>query len=300
MRRRAPLALAAATAMLIAGCATDDPTDEPPPAADENFPVTVGEVTLEEQPTRIVSLSPAATEMLFAIDAGEQVVAADEFSSYPPEAPTTELSGFDLNVEALADYDPDLVVISSFAGDIVPQLEQLEIPAYLAPDDPATLEDVYVQIVDLGMLTGHPTEADDLVEQMSSDIAELVADTPERAEPLTYYIEIDDTYWTYTSDSLVGSLFEMVGLENVAGSPGEVSTQLSAEVLVDANPDFIFLANTAYGVDAATVADRDGWSQIEAVQSDQIVELDTDIASRWGPRIVDLLEAVVDAVTQVP
>jgi iron complex transport system substrate-binding protein len=289
-------------ALLVAGCGADD---EAPGGGDATgtpaagFPVTVGDLTLETRPTRIVSLSPAVTEMLFAIGAGEQVVAVDEFSNYPPEAPVTDLSGFEINTEAVAEYEPDLVVISSYA-EVIPQFEALDIPVHLAPDGPTTVGDVYAQITDLGVLTGRVGEAADLVERMRGDLDKLVADAPERAEPLRYYIEIDDTYWTYTSDSLVGSLFSMVGLENIASEPGSVSIQLTAEAIVDANPHIIFLTNAAFGVDAEAVAARDGWADIEAVRTGQIVELDTDIASRWGPRIVDLMETVVDAVSQVP
>jgi iron complex transport system substrate-binding protein len=293
-------ALATVAALLLAGCAADDdPGDGATTAPEAGFPVTVGDLTLETQPTRIISLSPTVTEMLFAIDAGDQVVAVDEFSNHPPEAPVTELSGFEINTEKVAEYDPDLVVISSYA-DVIPQFETLGIPVHLAPDNPATVDDVYAQIADLGALTGRVDEAADLVDRMSRDLAKLVADAPERAEPLRYYIEIDDTYWTYTSDSLVGSLFAMVGLENIAGEPGAVTIQLSAESIVDANPDVIFLTNAAFGVDAQAVAARDGWAGIEAVRTGRIVELDTDIASRWGPRIVDLMETVVGAVSQVP
>jgi iron complex transport system substrate-binding protein len=303
MRLRLPLALAATAALLLAGCAgSDDDEPGPTPEAQSGFPVTVGDLTLEAQPTQIVSLCPTATEMLFAIDAGPQVVAVDEYSSYPPEAPTTELSGFTPEAEAIAGYEPDLVVICSGYDAIAPQLETLDIPLHLTPDNPTSVDDVYTQITDLGALTGHTGEADAVVTGMSDEIARLVDEAPERAEPLTYYIEIDETLWTYTSQSYLSGLFAMVGLENIAVSedPAEVTIQLSAEVLVDADPDLIFLTNAAYGQSAETVSARDGWSEIEAVSTGQIVELDTDIASRWGPRTVDLLAAVVDAVSQVP
>jgi iron complex transport system substrate-binding protein len=300
MRLPTPLALAAATALLLAGCADEAAPDTgATPSTSSGFPVTVGDVTLEEPPTRIVSLSPTVTEMLFAIGAGEQVVAVDEYSTYPPEAPTTDLSGFTFNPEAVAGYDPDLVVISTYGEQIVPQMAALGIPVHVAPDGPTTVADVYRQITDLGALTGRVDEAADLVARMSDDLAKLVADAPERAEPLTYYIEIDSSLWAYTSDSLVGSLFAMVGLENIAGSPGGASVQLSAEAIIDADPDLIFLADTALGETPETVAARDGWSELTAVQTGRIIPLDSDVASRWGPRIVDLMAAVVDAVSQV-
>lgn len=304
MRLRVPFAAAAVTALLVAGCGSD-PDPEPGGGggtpADGAFPVTVGEVTLQQQPTAIVSLSPAVTEMLFAIGAGEQVVAADEFSDYPPEAPTTELSGFEPAPEAIASYDPDLVLISYDPGDLVEQLGALDIPVHTVPDNPSGLDDIYAQLDDLGALTGQADGAADLVTSMSDEIDTLIADAPQRDAPVSYYIEIDDNLWTYTSQSLVGVLFELVGLENIAVTeePAEVTMQLSPEVLVDANPDVIFLANAQYGVTAEMVSDRDGWADVEAVRQGHVVELSPDIASRWGPRVVDLLREAVDAVSQV-
>lgn len=300
MRVRVPLALAAA-GLLLAGCGSDPgPATEVTPDGNADFPVTVGALTLDEQPSAIVSLSAAATEMLFAIDAGEQVVAVDEQSNHPPEAPTTDLSGFTPNVEAIADYDPDLVVISYDPGDLVTQLNTLDIPVHTVPDNPSQVDDIYQQLTDLGALTGHAAAASDLVDRMAGDIDKLVADAPERAEPLTYYVEIDDTPFAYTSQSIIGTLFGLVGLENVVVSddPSEVSMQVSPEFLVDANPDLIFLANAQYGMTADAVAARDGWDSIDAVQDGNVIELSPDIASRWGPRVVDLLREVVAAVSQ--
>lgn len=300
MRRRALLTAALTVGLLATGCtSTDEPTSNPSTGTSEGFPVTVGDLTLESQPTRIVSLSSTVTEMLFAIDAGEQVVAVDEQSNYPPEAPVTDLSGFNLNVDALVAYDPDLVVISSFAGDLVPQLETLDIPVYVAPDNPTSMDDVYAQITELGALTGRVEEAEALVAQMESELTALFDRAPKREEPLTYFIEIDESLWTYTADSLISVLFAEVGLENIVDEPGSISVQLSAEVLFEADPDIIFLIDTRYGVDAESVAARDGWDALQAVRNGQIIELDTDMASRWGPRLVDLMADVVDVVSQV-
>lgn len=302
--RRVALALCASAALLLAGCTAAGGQEPEAPATPppDGFPVTVGELTLDAPPTAIVSLSPTATEMLFAIGAGDQVVAADEFSTYPPEAPTTDLSGFTPNVEAIASYDPDLVVIAFDPGDLVTQLDTLEIPVHVAPDDPTSLSDIYAQLDDLGTLTGHADQAADLVERMSTEIGTIVAEVPERDEPLRYYFEIENTLWTYTSESIVGSLLEMVGLENIAvtDDPSQVTMQLSEESLVAADPDVIFLADAQYGESVETVSAREGWAEIEAVRSGRIVELSPDVASRWGPRVTDLLREVADAVSQVP
>ncbi|WFE25407.1 ABC transporter substrate-binding protein [Solwaraspora sp. WMMD791] len=300
-------AVAATATLALAGCSqagSDGADDAQPgvsPEAGASFPVTVGDVTLDERPEKIVSLSPTLTEMLFAIDAGDQVTAVDDNSNHPAEAPITDLSGFTPNVEAIVTYEPDLVVLSTDANGVVAGLNRLSIPVYLA-DAAVTLDDTYRQITELGALTGHPDAAADLVDGMRTEIDKLVADAPELAEPLTYYYELDPTFYTVTSQTFVGSLFAMVGLTNVADAAdpqGEAGgyPQLSAEALIDADPDLIFLADTkCCAQDAQTVAARAGWSTITAVQAGQVVELDDDIASRWGPRVVDLVRAIVDAV----
>ncbi|WP_422772808.1 ABC transporter substrate-binding protein [Plantactinospora sp. WMMC1484] len=307
-RRRMPRLLAAllAGAMLaLAGCATDDPGPEPTSGAGgATYPVTVGTLTLDKRPEKIVVLGPTATEMLFAIGAGDQVTAADDNSNHPADAPRTELSAFTPNAEAVAAKNPDLVVLTNDLNKIVDQLGQLRIPYYLAPAA-GTLDDTYRQITDLGALTGHPAEAADLVTRMKGDIATLVGDLPQR-EKLSYFYELGPEYYTATSRTFVGSLFTMVGLENIAdpadadGSKGGYP-QLAEEAIIAADPDLVFLADTKCCQQSAeTVAARKGWSGMTAVRDNRIVPLDDDIASRWGPRVVDLLRAIVDAVAKVP
>ena len=269
------------------------------------FPVTVeaanGEVTLDEQPTSIVSLSPTATEMLFAIDAGDQVTAVDDFSTYPSDAPTTDLSGFEPNVEAIAGYEPDLVVIADDGADLSTSLGELDIPVLVMPAA-QTLDDTYAQIGQLGAATGHDAGAAALVEQMRDDIDKITGDLPGTDEPLTYYHELDDTYYSVTSNTFIGQIYELAGLTNIADEVDDDAggyPQLSEEFIIDADPDLIFLADTTCcGQTAETVAERPAWDQITAVRDGGVVELDDDVASRWGPRIVDLLRTVGDAVAE--
>jgi iron complex transport system substrate-binding protein len=134
---------------------------------------------------------------------------------------------------------------------------------------------------------------------MADDIDKLAADVPPRDEPLTYYFEQDAERFAYTSRTWAGDLLSRIGLVNITGDQDTFSVQLSVESIIDADPDLIFLADTEFGESAQTVSARDGWAGIEAVRTGQIVELDSDVASRWGPRIVDLLRAIVDAVSQV-
>jgi iron complex transport system substrate-binding protein len=295
----------AAIGLVLGACAGNTP-DKPAstPSASGAFPLTAGSATLNQRPGKIVVLAPTATEMLFAIGAGAQVVAADSNSDYPPEAPKTDLSGFQPNAEAIAAKNPDLVIISNDIGKISDQLGQLKIPVYLA-EAARTLDDTYAQLHDLGKLTGHVTEAADVAQRMRADIGKLVKDVPQRAKKLSYYYELDQTLYSVTSKTFIGSLFGQIGLANLAdaadadGAKGGYP-QLSAEFLVQANPDLIFLADTkCCNQSAETVTARPGWAGITAVKNKQIVVLDDDIASRWGPRVVELLRTVVEAVGKV-
>ncbi|MFC0507534.1 ABC transporter substrate-binding protein [Micromonospora costi] len=310
MSRRTPRLFAAtlAVAALTLGACAEKADDTPAAGSGSSaaaFPATVGAVTLDKRPEKIVSLSPSATEMIFAIGAGPQVVAVDDNSNYPAEAPKSDLSGFQPNAEAIAAKNPDLVVISDDRNKIVDQLGKLKIPVYLTPAA-TTLDDSYRQITDLGTLTGHATEAADVTKRMRDDIDKLVKDLPQRPEKLTYYHELGPELYSATSKTFIGSLYALAGLENIA-DPADADgknggyPQLSQEVIVKADPDFVFLADTKCCQQSAdTVKARSGWSGITAVKNNQVVALDDDIASRWGPRVVDLLRAIVDAVAKVP
>jgi iron complex transport system substrate-binding protein len=258
-----------------------------------------GSVTIAKRPERIVSLSPTATEMLFAIGAGDQVVAADDQSNYPADAPTTDLSGYEPNAEAIAAYEPDLVVFANDLGDVESALDRLGIPALLQPAA-ANLRAAYWQIEQLGEVTARSTAAHDVIRSMRTRIASIIASTPEPPEALTFYHELDDTFYSVTSSTFIGRVYALLGLRNIADAAdadGSGYPQLSPEYIVDADPDLIFLADTkCCGQSAATVAKRPGWEAISAVQRGAIVELDDDVASRWGPRIVELLQTVARAV----
>ena len=253
---------------------------------------------------RIVSISTVATEMLFAIDAGDRVVAVDSMSNYPAEAPTTDLSGYQPNVEAILGFAPDLVVLSYDPGDVVAGLEAAGV-ATLLQGAAYTLADTYDQITALGAITGDVDEAAALVAGMQSEMAELAASVRERDEPLSYYHELDATLYTVTSSTFIGEVYALAGLVNAADAadPDGASwgyPQLSAEYLLDADPDLIFLADTrCCSQTAVTVAERPGWETLTAVTNGTVIELDDDVASRWGPRIVHLLRVIVDSVNAI-
>lgn len=289
-------------AAVLSGCSGSDSASDTTMAAEPaaTYPVTVGDVTLESQPMRIVSLSPTATEMLYAVGAGSQVVAVDEYSNYPQEAVDlgTTLSGYEPNIEAISEFTPDLVIASYDPGSLVQQLGEIGVPVYLA-DAVTSIDAAYEQIENIGLLTGHAAEAAALTVSMRAQIEEAVAGVTLPAEPLSYYHELDSTLYSVTSNTFIGSVYSLFGLRNIADNveAGNDYPQLSAEVIVSADPDLIFLADTkCCGETAETVAAREGWGSLKAVTNGNVIELDDDIPSRWGPRIVDFVLAIRDAV----
>lgn len=300
------VALAAAAALALSGCGQDAGDLAQAPAPTAAFPVTVstdnGKVTIGERPKAIVSLAVSATEMMFAIGAGEQVKAVDKYSNFPPEAPTTDMSAFEPNIEAIIALEPDLVVLDRDRGRLREQLAAVSIPAMLLP--PAeNLADVYDQFEQLGQATGHTHEAAKVAADVRGQLRAIAASAPKPAEPLTYYHELTPEYYSATSGTFVGQVFGLLGMTSIADSaPGGTSEnggypQLSAEYILKADPDFIFLADTVCCQQSpASLAKRPGWSDLSAVKNGTVVPLNDDVASRWGPRIVELLRAAANAL----
>jgi iron complex transport system substrate-binding protein len=268
------------------------------------FPVSVtdanGEVTIESEPQGIVSLSSTGTEMLFAIGAGDQVVAVDEFSVYPEEAPITELSGFTPDLEAILEYEPDLVVISYDPGELVSGLSAVGVSSLLLPTA-ASLDDSYAQIEVLGAATGHIGDAAEVISEMQTGIDSILAATTVPAE-VSFYHEVDSTLYSASSSSFLGQIYALLGMENIADEAdpdGFGFPQLASEYVVSADPDLIFLADTSMGVTPESLAERPGWAEMTAVQGGAIAVLDEYLASNWGPRVVELLESIADAVAEL-
>jgi len=299
------LALAASLAVLALVLAAPSLAAPQAPGATP-YPVTVtvdnGKVTIRKRPSRIVSLSPTATETLFAIGAGKQVVAVDDQSNYPKQAPRTSLSGFTPNVEAIAALKPDLVVIAFDPKGLSGALTRLGTPVVFQNAAP-TLPAAYTQIRQLGQVTGHTREASAVVGRMSRQIRSIVQKVRAKAIKARVYHELDQTLFSVTSHTFVGRVYAMFGLTNIADAAtagGSDYPQLSAEYVVSADPDLIVLADTVCcGQTAQTVAARPGWSRIAAVRTGSIVRLDDSISSRWGPRLVNLVRAVGTALLRL-
>ena len=246
-------------------------------------------------PHRIVSLSPTMTEDLFAIGAGKQVVAVDNQSNYPKRAPRTRLSGFTPNVEAVANYHPDLVLISYDPGNFGSQLRQLGIKV-VNEAAAANLKQAYGEILGLGRLTGHSRGARAVVLSMRKHLAAIVRSVPKTRRHLRVYHELEPDYFSATSNTFIGSIYGLFGFRNIAdaaGTTGNQYPQLSAEYIIAQNPQIIVLADTkCCGQSAATVEARPGWSTIAAARHHRVFGANDDVASRWGPRIVQFARSV--------
>ena len=289
---RRSLVLVAALAAVLA------PTSSAKPKA-AAFPVTIhaanGDDVVKARPTRVVSLSPSGTEDLFAVGAGAQVIAVDNDSDYPKSAPKTTLSGFTPNVEAIAGYKPDLVVVSNDIGGLVGSLQKLGITVLLEPAAD-NLAQAYDEIRQLGSATGHAPQAKKVVTAMEQSLTKLLRSVPRVQRHQSVYHELDPTYYSATSSTFIGRLYKLFGFRNIADAADKTHSgypQLSAEYIVSANPDIVVLADSVCCAQtAATVAARPGWSGIAAVKRHRVIAVNDSVASRWGPRIVDFARAI--------
>ncbi|HVB71404.1 MAG TPA: ABC transporter substrate-binding protein [Acidimicrobiales bacterium] len=266
-------------------------------------------------PGCVVSLSPTATETLYAIGAGPQVKAVDKDSNYPTTGlPSKRINSLNPSVEAIIGIcprtashpsaKPDLVIISYDANTIKEKLTALGVKV-VEQDAATSVANALSQIRRLGSLTGHVMKANALASSLKKTINADIASVPAHPTKVIHvYYELDPTYYSLTSSTFVGSLMKALGLVNIA-DPKSTSAdagypQLSAEYIVSANPQLIFLADTkCCHQSLATVAKRAGFSKVSAVVNDHVVNLNDDIASRWGPRLGILMNQLTAAVKRV-
>ena len=310
----------AAAAIALSGCgsasssssaaAASTPAAPATSAAAAAFPVTVtggdGTVTIKSRPARIVSLDPTSTEDLYAVGAGPQVVAVDDDSDYPANAPKTSLSGLTPNIEAIARYNPGLVIASQNTGGLVSGMTKLGVPVLIEPAV-STLDAAYAQIEQVGQATGHAAQAASVTSSMKQRIAADVSKAGTAHKGVTYYWELSaNPYYSATSSTFIGQIVGLFGLKNIADAASRPADggypELSQEYIVTAKPQIIFLADNQPadgGQSPAVVVKRPGWSGIPAVRNHEVIGLNDDIASRWGPRLPQLVAEIAAAIEQL-
>jgi iron complex transport system substrate-binding protein len=261
-------------------------------------------VNLTHLPTRIVSLAPSNTEILFAVGAGKLLVGRDDFSDYPEETQTIPAIGGSMgkyNLEQVVDLKPDIILAAEInTPEQVRALEDLGMTVYYL-SNPTDLDGLYANLITVGELTGNSRQSEILVTGLKSRTS-LALSSRKPDQGLRVFYELDGSDpakpWTSGKGSFIDMLLTMAGAENVAAAAGEGWLQISQETLVAADPQIILLGDAAYGTTSESVGSRAGWSGISAVKEGRIYAFDDNLVSRPGPRLIDGLEALVMILNQ--
>ncbi len=300
MKRSTLLFVILVFSMLLSACASQAaPAETNSPEPIVSVDATGAEIRLAAPAQKIISLAPSNTEILFAVGAGQQVIAREDFSNFPPEAAALPSVGGNmgqLNMEEIVRLQPDLILASPLtAPEVIQSLKEITPAVYVLPN-PTNLDELYANLVTVGTLTGRSAEANQLVESLSGRakaVLDKVASVTER--PKVFY-ELDSTDpakpWTAGPGTFVDMLISQAGGQNIGASLSGEWVQISQEELIVQDPDVILLGDAAYGVTPEQVAARPGWGELAAVKGNRVVAFNDDLASRPGPRLIDGLEAM--------
>jgi iron complex transport system substrate-binding protein len=253
-------------------------------------------VELAAPAQRIVSLAPSNTEILFALGAGSQVIARDDFSDYPEEVKalpsiTTNLS--DINIEQIVLLKPDLVLATEInTPEQVKALEDVHITVFYLPN-PVDLEGLYENLETVAELTGKQDVAEKMIPALRNRI-QTVEDRLKDVETRpVVYVELDGTDpakpWTTGPGTFQALIIDMAGGKNAGDEMRSEWAQISQEELIVKNPDFM-LVDAVWGTTLEQVVQRPGWQALKAVQNKQVVPMDFNLFSRPTPRLVDAVE----------
>lgn len=291
------LACIAAISMLLTACA---PAASAPQKAEAIVVKDAegNEFRLQSAAQRVISLAPSNTEILFAIGAGAQLVGRDDFSNFPEDAPAVTSIGGSMgkyNLEEIAKLEPDLILASPLtAPEVLKSLQEIT-PSVFVVQNPADLEGLYANLLTVGTLTGHQGEAEKLVNDLRARVKAVQDKVAGAAEKPTVFYELDATDpakpWTAGPGTFIDMLINLAGGENIGASLQGEYVQVSQEELIVKDPQVILLGDALYGgITPESVAARPGWDGISAVKNNRVLEINDDLVSRPGPRMVDGLE----------
>jgi iron complex transport system substrate-binding protein len=270
-------------------------------ATGARFPVTVTDhqgksVTLPKRPERIVSIGPSNTEFLFALGAGDRVVAVDDFSDEPAAAKAKEkVGGVKPNVEKILSLKADLVVSLRISDGSLERIAGQGIPVLVM--DARSMGDIARTAVVLGTATG--TDGQALARAIDNGIEAVRAKTASVTKRRVFHeVDASDPTKLFTAGpgSFVHELIELAGGINIAAKAASPFPQLSPEEVIRADPEIIVLGDAGYGMTVEQVLARPGWTTITAVRTKRIVPADPNLFHRAGPRIVQAAEEYLKIV----
>lgn len=252
-----------------------------------------------EAPQRIVALSPASVEILFAVGAGNQVVAVSDLTDYPPEAVSLpKVGGFDgktLSMEKIISFKPDLVYLTEGMHNfLIQELEANKIAYFIS--NGTSIAAVEKEILDVGKLTDHDKEAKILVAEMKQKLASFGA-SEDKVSPSVYYEVWNSPYMSCGNSSFINDVINCAGAVNLFSDMNDAYPLVSEESIIVRNPDVILITASS-GLTAESVYARNGWSDISAVKNHKVYVIDDNLYSRPGPRIVEAVLSLEDIINE--
>jgi len=243
-------------------------------------------------PQRIVSLSPASTEILFAVGAENQIVAVSDFSDYPPQAQNLpKVGGFDgktLSLEKILSFNPDFVYLTNVMHNhLIPHFESLNIDYYLS--DANSFEQVKNEILQIAKITGHTSTGENLVKEIDSAINKINSQNQLLQKPTVYWEVWNSPFMSVGNSSFINDLINTAGGINIFQEIAQAYPTISEETIVAKNPQIIIIPQNS-GITVESVKNRKGWSQIDAVKNDKIFIVDDNLLTRSGARIGESAE----------
>ena len=286
--------LFAAVALMLPGCGGAQQAAEPSasPAAITVTDDAGSEFTLKKPATRIVSLAPSQTEMVYAVGAGDRLVGNSDYCDYPEEAKEVEkVGGFaDPNVEKIVSLQPDLVLAAAgVQGEIVARLEELKVPVVVL--DPTTLDGVFADLEKLGTLVGEEAQARELVTTLRAAADEVASRVSGLQQPSVFFEIYSKPLMTAGAGTLIEDLVRCAGGTNIGSAAGEGYPEFSQEVLLTEDPD-VYIAVAGAQADPGDIAERPGYAQLTAVKGDRVFVIEDNLVVRAGPRAVQGLQQI--------
>ncbi|MDI6831553.1 MAG: cobalamin-binding protein [Actinomycetota bacterium] len=291
------LALCILAASLLSGCGgSEKKGEERSPGV---FTDDLGrEVTLEEAPSRIVSVSPACTEILFALGLGDKVVGVTEYCDYPEEALEKEKIGTFTtpSLEAIVALNPDLVLATGgVQAEVLGRMEELGLTVYAV--NPTTFDETLATILEMGEITGTTRRAEEIVTDMNQRAVEVARRVNEmeargKARPRAFFeIYYENNVWTVGKGSIISNLIRLAGGENIGDMESGDYYEFSVEALMSQNPQ-VYLVGSGSMFEPGDITSRPGWDRMDAVRDGRVYVIEENLLYRTGPRLIDGLEAI--------